>query len=210
MTSMVRGALAVLICGLVGCQGGLPIQPSFSREAEALAGRRAAPTLEQRFGGIECDPVAEARLCRAGERLACCLPAEARRWRYSILRSDQVNAFSLPGGLIYVTRGLYERIEFDESLLDAVLAHEMSHVLRQDSLKHRCGTAEESLSREVDTDAGAVVLLKAAGRSAEPLDRLLALTADVQPPGWAMERRARLPVTTAMQETANRLARADR
>jgi predicted Zn-dependent protease len=48
-------------------------------------------------------------------------------YRFYIVNSDQVNAFALPGGHVYVNRGLVERTE-NVSELSAVLAHEIGHV----------------------------------------------------------------------------------
>jgi predicted Zn-dependent protease len=165
-----------------------------SPEAQSLAGRRAAPSLERRFGGIVEDSAAVARMDRIGSKLAHALPEYRQEWHYALLRSDQINAFSLPGGLIYVTQGLYRRISTDDELLAAGIAHEMSHVLSRDSLKPPCTCAEESLQREIDADAGAISLLKAASYPASAMDRLLVLTADVQPGGWSEDRRVHLPV----------------
>jgi predicted Zn-dependent protease len=124
-----------------------------------------------------------------GHRLAEANPELARPWRYRLLDSDRINAFSLPGGLIYITRGLCERrIGDDNNLLAAVLAHEMSHVMRQDSVKAgRRGTGQ-ALEREISADRRAARYLSAAGYDTRCLGDLLRLLKDVQPPGWANAR----------------------
>jgi predicted Zn-dependent protease len=105
-----------------------------------------------------------------------------------ILASRQVNAFSLPGGLIYVTQGLYARIQSDEALLAAAIAHELAHIEHKDSLKPACGSEQESLHREIAADVSGAQYLREAGYSPEDLVRLLQSTADVQPAGWAEAR----------------------
>jgi predicted Zn-dependent protease len=54
-------------------------------------------------------------------------------WQFGILASTDVNAFAAPGGTIFITRGLLQRIN-NESELAGVLAHEMVHVLRKHHL----------------------------------------------------------------------------
>lgn len=54
-------------------------------------------------------------------------------WKFGILESTDVNAFATPGGTIFITRGLLQRMN-NESELAGVLAHEMVHVLRKHHL----------------------------------------------------------------------------
>jgi predicted Zn-dependent protease len=187
------GALGALLL-LAGCQAELgPSGPGMvSREAEALAGRRAAPKLERQFGGTYSDSAIEARLAAIEARLALEPQPESCRWQFSLLASDEVNAFSLPGGLIYVTRGLCARIGEDDAMLAAAVAHEMSHVLRRDGLMPACASVEESFDREAQADAGGAALMRAGGYEPAKLAQLMRLTADVQPAGWAEERAAKL------------------
>lgn len=189
---MLRGGLCTLLLALAGCQARFepPQTIRISAEAEALAGRRAAPVLERQFGGLIADPAADARLRRIGARLSAGLPDNHCRWQFSVLQSQEVNAFSLPGGLVYITRGLYQRIGPNDDLLAATLAHEMSHVLCRDSLQPPCATPEAALTREQRADGGAVALLTAAGYDAGSMGRLLDLTADVQPADWLQARRS--------------------
>ena len=192
---MRRGILAGILLLVTGCQtGGLLPGPTLvmSPEAEALAGRRAAPALEGSFGGLLADQAAVDRMSRIGRRLAGGCPDVADEWHFHILASDRINAFSLPGGLIYITRGLYERIGSDDQLLAAIIAHEMAHVVYKDSLKPRCCTVAEALEREVRADCGAACYLAAAGYHRQCLLDLLRLIEDVQPAGWAEVRRNRL------------------
>jgi predicted Zn-dependent protease len=55
-------------------------------------------------------------------------------WRFGVTEDADVNAFSMPGGTVLITRGLYEKLR-NESELAGVLAHEISHVLRKHQLK---------------------------------------------------------------------------
>jgi predicted Zn-dependent protease len=55
-------------------------------------------------------------------------------WRFSVVDASVVNAFALPGGYIYVTRGLIERSDSLDELAD-VMGHEIAHVVRRHSAK---------------------------------------------------------------------------
>jgi len=55
-------------------------------------------------------------------------------WQFAVVNTDVVNAFALPGGYVYVNRGVLERAS-NESELAAVLGHEIEHVVRRHSVK---------------------------------------------------------------------------
>ena len=160
-------------------------------EAEALAGARAAPLVEARFRGLISDPVAEQRMVRIARRLARGRPQLQGSYQCRLLASDQMNAVSLPGGRIYITRGLYRRLATD-SLVAAVLAHEMAHLASKDSLKPRCRDLEESLNRELSADTRGAGYLEAAGFRPAALVELVYLIKDGQPAGWVAARLANL------------------
>lgn len=68
-------------------------------------------------------------------------------WQFGVMASDDVNAFSTPGGTILVTRGLYSRFR-NEGELAGVLAHEIAHVLA----KHQLRQIQKSLGNEWKMD----------------------------------------------------------
>ena len=55
-------------------------------------------------------------------------------WNFGVLDSANVNAFATPGGSVFITRGLLQKMH-SEAELAGVLAHEISHVLRKHHLK---------------------------------------------------------------------------
>lgn len=71
-------------------------------------------------------------------------PADSRNldWHFYLVNSNEVNGFALPGGHVYVTRGLVERTR-NMSQLAGVLAHEISHVTRRHAV-HRLETAQRA------------------------------------------------------------------
>jgi len=99
-------------------------------DQEIALGREAAPELESQFGGPLDDLLIQAYVRTVGERVA----RSARHpempelpYQFVALDSDVVNAFALPGGPVYVTRGMLEQLK-TEGQLAAVLAHEIRHI----------------------------------------------------------------------------------
>ena len=56
------------------------------------------------------------------------------KFRFGVLNSDHINAYSAPGGYVFITRGLYDACPNDQQLA-AVLAHEISHITKRHALK---------------------------------------------------------------------------
>ncbi len=65
-------------------------------------------------------------------------------WRFGVLDTGSVNAFAAPGGYIFITRGLYERLQ-SEADLAGVLSHEIAHVLKKHHLKAIQKTAQAGM-----------------------------------------------------------------
>ena len=61
-------------------------------------------------------------------------------WRFGIIESNEFNAFSMPGGYVLITRGLFDRMR-SESELAGVLAHEVAHVVK----KHHIAALQKSM-----------------------------------------------------------------
>jgi Zn-dependent protease with chaperone function len=82
------------------------------------------------------DQVVVNRVQEAGRRVLAHWPVPLRGYTYAfgVLDSDALNAVACPGGCIYVTRALIEAIESD-SELEAVLAHEITHIERRHGLQ---------------------------------------------------------------------------
>ena len=95
--------------------------------------------------------VADARMQRYVNHVGRWLAAQTERpdlpWQFGVLDAPQVNAFAVPGGTIFVTRGLLERMR-SEAELAGVLAHEIAHVLQKHHLKAIQQNAKTSLAGE--------------------------------------------------------------
>jgi predicted Zn-dependent protease len=96
----------------------------------------ATPTAEQRenarilasYGGVYDDPKLHAMVTALVDRLVAASEKPEQKYEVTILNSPAVNAFALPNGQIYITRGLLA-LANDKAELASVLAHEMGHVI---------------------------------------------------------------------------------
>jgi len=98
---------------------------------EDAIGAREHPKIIASYGGIYSDRQAEIMLARIVGRLLAAADQPNQKFTVTILDTAEVNAFALPGGYVYVTRGILA-LASDTSEIAAVLAHEIAHV----TLKH--------------------------------------------------------------------------
>ena len=100
--------LALLLCGGLFCVALPPAEARIiSRSAEVSVGREAAAQVEQ-FYTVDTDPVAVARVRQIGRRLSSAAKDVEFPFEFHVIESADVNAFALPGGDIYVFRGLLQ------------------------------------------------------------------------------------------------------
>jgi predicted Zn-dependent protease len=128
---------------LSGCQfsGSGPIDigtpaPGTLRPGLADVGAREHPRVVATYGGVYEDRGAERAVAQVVGRLVEASDDPSQTYRITILNSPAVNAFALPGGYLYVTRGLLA-LATDTSEVAAVLAHEMAHVTASHAIKRQ-------------------------------------------------------------------------
>jgi len=110
-----------------------------SESQEVELGRSAAPEVEKELGRYE-EPALEAYLNEVGQRLVAVGEARGYRYSFKVIDRPEVNAFALPGGHVYVFRGLLA-LANNEAELAGVLGHEIAHVTQRHIAK--------ALTREV-------------------------------------------------------------
>jgi predicted Zn-dependent protease len=157
--------------------------------AEERYGEAVASSLADRFP-VDEDRSVKAFVRDAGEYLASHLRSREYRFRFRPVCSPQVNAFALPGGLIFVTRSLLEFCDWDQGEVAFVLAHEIGHVacrhardklltsvlartLSRVALSNAFVLSEYSKESELEADSFAVRLLRAAGFDTSRATRFL-------------------------------------
>lgn len=109
------------------------------------------PRILATYGGEYSDPKLERMVAKVVGSLTTVSANPTQTYRITILNSPNVNAFALPGGYLYVTRGLLA-LANDSSELAAVIAHEMGHVTANHGLQRQQKEAEEVLANKVVTD----------------------------------------------------------
>jgi predicted Zn-dependent protease len=102
-----------------------------SEAQEIQMGREADPQITASLGLVD-DPALQAYVSDLGLRLAAVSERPNLPWSFKVVDDPIVNAFALPGGFIYVTRGIL--VQFDsEAELAGVLGHEIGHVTARHS-----------------------------------------------------------------------------
>jgi len=99
-----------------------------SDDEERKLGRQTHPQIVAEFGGTYDDPALAAYIAGIGQRLVAVCETPQAEFRFTLLNSPIVNAMALPGGYIYVTRGLLSLCG-NEAELAGVVGHEIGHVL---------------------------------------------------------------------------------
>lgn len=86
-----------------------------------------------KFGGLVRDEEMMNRVNIIGRTLARYSTRPDLDWRFGVLDSDTINAFSAPDGFVFITRGLYELAKSDD-VLAGVIGHEIAHITRKHAL----------------------------------------------------------------------------
>jgi predicted Zn-dependent protease len=105
---------------------------TFTDEEEIALGRKAAEETDKQLP-ILVEPLLTAYLSALGQKVALFSRRPQIHYSFKIVNTDEVNAFSLPGGYIYVDRSLF-LFTANESELAGVLAHEIGHVVAYHSM----------------------------------------------------------------------------
>ncbi len=103
-------------------------------EEEKVIGESVALEIVGQYGGLVRDPAVVTRVNLVGRSLARYSGRPELTWRFAVLQSDTVNAFSAPDGYVFITRGLYELAPGDD-VLAGILGHEIAHITGRHALK---------------------------------------------------------------------------
>lgn len=132
-----------------------PPDNSYSPSQDVELGRKAAADARQQLPVMRDDEVTS-YVEDVGRRLAAAIPAELRhpefQYTFEVVNVREINAFALPGGSMFVNRGMIEAAH-TEGEVAGVMAHELSHVV----LRHGTAQASKAAKYEVGQVAGAVL-----------------------------------------------------
>jgi len=106
---------------------------AINQQQEVQMGQEYAAQIAQQLPLIS-DPVVTRYINVLGDSLAHLTPRADLDWHFYVVDSREVNAFAVPGGYVYVNRGLIERASSMDELA-GVLAHEITHVVDRHSVK---------------------------------------------------------------------------
>lgn len=147
LRSLCFTAGALLFLGLGGCATN-PVTGEqdfvmFGEDTELQMGRENHPKIITEYGRYK-DEALQAYVQSVGERLAAVSHRDNLTYRFTVLDSPVINAFALPGGYIYITRGLMAYLN-SEAELAAVLGHEIGHVTARHGVRQQSAAQASSL-----------------------------------------------------------------
>ncbi len=158
LAALKSGLLAATLVALGACATnpvtGTPDLVLMSEDQEIQLGREAAREVLEAYRRYE-DPRLQRYVSRIGRELAAHSHRSRLAFHFTVLDSPEVNAFALPGGYIYVARGILAYLN-SEAELAGVLGHEIGHVTARHSVRqHTAETATQLLNVLVRAKAGA-------------------------------------------------------
>jgi predicted Zn-dependent protease len=132
--------------------GPAPIKPNHAVQTTAASEKEHERILAA-YGGAYDDPKLEALVSKTVDRLVAVSDRPEQAYKVTILNSGAVNAFALPTGQLYVTRGLIA-LANDTSELSSVLSHEMAHVIAKHAAAREDQARQAAIVDKVVTDMG--------------------------------------------------------
>lgn len=135
-----------------------------SEQQEIQMGAQAHKDVLQEYGLVE-NPELQAYVTRVGKALAAKSHRPNLQWHFTVVDSPEVNAFALPGGYIYITRGIMSYLN-SEAELAGVLGHEIGHVTARHGVRQQSAATAAGLGAilgsilvpGMDNQAGATLL----------------------------------------------------
>ncbi len=140
---LIAAALGLSLAGLSACAVN-PVTGErdfvlMSEDQEIAIGRKTHPDVLQAYGEYP-DGALQSYVQEVGAKLAARSHRSNLVYRFTVLDSREVNAFALPGGYIYITRGLLAYLN-SEAELAAVLGHEIGHVTARHAVRQHSAAA---------------------------------------------------------------------
>lgn len=128
---LVAATLLLLSCATTG-PGGKKSLIFISTNQEIAIGREMDQQVRESEAVLD-DPLWQNYITNLGQRIVAVSDRSDLPFSFTVIESDQVNAFAAPGGYVYFYTGLLREMD-TESELAAVMAHEISHVVARHSI----------------------------------------------------------------------------
>ena len=116
-----------------------------SEEREIAMGQENDAEIRKEMGSYD-DPALQQYVTTVGMKLAMNSERPNLRWHFTVVDTPAINAFALPGGYIYITRGILAYLD-DESQMAGVLGHEIGHVTARHSVNQQSKSTLAQIGR---------------------------------------------------------------
>lgn len=155
-TRIVPVLMLTVALGTASAQTHIVAPPNKYKPADDVKlGQEAAQQVQKEVPLLN-DASVEEYVAGIGQRLVSVIPAEYQhpefRYTFRVVNQKEINAFALPGGPMFLNRGMIEAAR-DEGEIAGVMAHEMSHVL----LRHGTAQATKAQKYEIGAVAGQIL-----------------------------------------------------
>jgi len=165
-------SIVVTVLLSVSLGAATPIQQrrnSFTPAEDVRLGRQAAAEVRQQLPMLN-DRATEILVERIGARLVAAVPARFRqpafRYSFDVVNAREINAFALPGGPMFLNRGMLQAARTDDEVA-GVMAHELSHVV----LRHGTLQAAKAQKFQLGAIAGQVLGSIVGGRTGQVISQ---------------------------------------
>jgi predicted Zn-dependent protease len=161
---------AILVSATLAAQTRIdPRKNSFTPAQDVQLGRQAAADVRQQLPMLN-DRASEDLVQRIGSRLVAAVPARFRqpafRYSFDVVNLREINAFALPGGPMFLNRGMLQAARTDDEVA-GVMAHELSHVI----LRHGTLQAAKAQKFQLGAIAGQVLGSIVGGRTGQVISQ---------------------------------------
>jgi predicted Zn-dependent protease len=170
LSRLLPALVAVSLLGGCGTQVVNPVSGRTERtvmdeQQEVAEGRKAHEQVLAEYGVVR-DARLQAYVNDIGQRLAAQSHRANLKWTFTVLDSPEINAFALPGGYVYVTRGIMAFLE-SEAELAGVIGHEIGHVTARHGAQRATRQQRAGLGVLAATVLGVVLEQRGMGGAAE-------------------------------------------
>ena len=114
-----------------------------SPEQDVQIGEKYAPEIEKQMGGKIADVQLQSYVNSIGQKLVAVSHRPDIKFHFTALNHGSLNAFALPGGYVFITKGMLKKLT-SEAELAAILSHEIVHVTARHS--------SEAISKQIGVD----------------------------------------------------------
>jgi len=162
---------------------------ALSVDQEIVLGLQALPQMAAQHGGEDLDQRDQQLIDHIGAVLVSAIERDTPwQWEFHLLADpNTINAFALPGGQVFITRALYDRLE-TEGQLAGVLGHEIGHVIERHGAQRM---AKQQLTQGLVGAAGVAGDSRTAAQMAAAIGNLVNMSYgrddELESDGWGIE-----------------------